>query len=313
MTRRSLLLAGLGTLAAPEIVAAQETAPQVTRSSGTVALPSFPEGKGGFAYVEPPGSPYAGVRVPVHTYRPASVDAAKTDRVLFVMHGTLRNGAEYRDKWIPLAEKYKALVLVPEFTRESFPGGMYNRGNVRGQDDKTDVASSAWTFSLIERLFAFYKTATRNPVDGYSIYGHSAGGQFVHRLVEFLPTARIRHAVAANAGYYTLPTKTEDEYPFSRAGTPDESEAARRAIFGKRLTILLGEADTDPNDPDLYHSPEADKQGLTRFERGKYFYAAAQAATAKDNLPLNWRLVTVPGVGHSNEKMAPAAAKVMFE
>ncbi|MBC8138616.1 MAG: alpha/beta hydrolase [Fibrella sp.] len=275
--------------------------------------PSFPTGKGGFAYVEPEGSPYAGVRIPVHTYRPASVDPRKTERVLFVMHGTLRNGAEYRDKWIPLAEQYRVLLMVPEFTRRDFPGGMYNRGNVRGQDDKTPVPTQAWTFGIVERLFGFYQKTTGNPVKGYHIYGHSAGGQFVHRLVEFLPTARIVRAVAANAGYYTLPTKTEDAYPFSYTGTPDEAEATRRAIFAQPLTVLLGEADTDPNDPDLYHSPEADKQGMTRFERGKYFYEMAKRTAERDKMPLNWRMATVPGVGHSNEKMAPAAARALFE
>ena len=304
MTRRLLLSHFAASLALPAVARAAEPLP---------APPSFPLGKGGFAYVEPPGSPYAGVRVPVHTYRPASVAADSAKRVLFVMHGTLRNGAEYRDKWIPLAEEHGALLLVPEFTRKDFPGGMYNRGNVRGQDDKTPVPSSAWTFSLIERIFAFFKTATRNPVPGYYIYGHSAGGQFVHRLVEFLPTARIVRAVAANAGYYTLPDNTEDAYPFSRTGTPDEAKDARRTIFAQPLTVLLGEADTDPKDPDLYHSPEADKQGMTRFERGKYFYAAAKRAAERDNLPLRWRLTTVPGVGHSNERMAPAAAQALFE
>ncbi|MBC7807726.1 MAG: alpha/beta hydrolase [Akkermansiaceae bacterium] len=304
---RRTLLTGLAAFTLPHLAFAegvQKTAPDA---------PSFPVGKGGFAYVEPEGSPYAGFRIPVHTYRPEGVNLHKAGRVLFVMHGTLRNGAEYRDKWIRLAEQYNALLMVPEFTRRDFPGGMYNRGNVRGQDDKTPVPAEGWTFAVIERLFGFYKAVTGNPVAGYHIYGHSAGGQFVHRLVEFLPTARIVRAVAANAGYYTLPMKTEDPYPFSYTGTPEESEATRRAIFAQPLTVLLGEADTDPNDPDLYHSPEADKQGTTRFDRGKYFYAMARRTAGQDDMPLKWRMTTVPGVGHSNEKMAPAAARALFE
>ena len=305
LSRRSLL-AGFTALTMPTLVAADNAPP-------TPNMPSFPAGKGGFAYVEPEGSPYAGVRIPVHTYRPESVDPRKTERVLFVMHGTLRNGAEYRDKWIALAEKYHVLLMVPEFTRRDFPGGMYNRGNVRGQDDETNVPAEAWTFAVIERLFSFYKKATGNSVPGYHIYGHSAGGQFVHRLVEFLPAARLVRAVAANAGYYTLPTKTEDAYPLSFTGTPDTGEATRRTVFGQPLTILLGEADIDPNDPDLYRSPEVNKQGLTRFERGKYFYALAKRTAEQEKILLNWRIATVPGVGHSNEKMAPAAARILFE
>ncbi len=312
MTRRHLLTALTGTLALPAFAHA-DSGENSFSTLPDAAAPSFPSGKGGFAYTEPPGSPYAGVRIAVHTYCPINIDPRLTDRVLFVMHGTLRNGGTYRDQWMNLAERHGALILVPEFTSEHFGGGMYNRGNVRGKDDKTPVPSQAWTFPIIERLFAYYKTIARNPVRGYYIYGHSAGGQFVHRLIEFLPTARIVRAVAANAGYYTLPDKTEDPYPFSRTGTPDESEAARRTIFAQPLTILLGEADTDPNDPDLYRGAEVDKQGITRLERGKYFYETAKRVTERDQLFLNWKLVTVPGVGHSNEKMAPAAAKVLFE
>ena len=31
------------------------------------------------------------------------------------------------------------------------------------------------------------------------------------------------------------------------------------------------------------------------------------------NATLNWQLKTVPGIGHSNKGMAPAAAQIMLE
>ena len=306
LTRR-MVLTQMAALALPIAGFAASENPAV------LALPTFPVGKGGFAYREPTSSPYAGIIIPVHTYRPENVDPKTTKRVLFVMHGTLRNGAEYRDKWMALADQYNVLVVVPEFTRRDFPGGMYNRGNVCGEDDKTPVSADRWTFPIIERIFSFFKMATQNPVSEYYLYGHSAGGQFVHRLVEFLPDARIARAVAANAGYYTLPDKTEEAYPFSYTGTPNESQTIQKTIFAQPLTVLLGESDTDPNDPDLYHSSEVDKQGMTRYARGHYFYETAKRVAERDKRVLNWRLVTVPGVGHSNEKMAPAAARVLFE
>ncbi len=149
----------------------------------------------------------------------------------------------------------------------------------------------------------------------YFIYGHSAGGQFVHRLVLTLPNARYARAVTANSGYYTLPALTgdaaADPFPFSLKNTPVSANDLAKALQ-RDVIILLGENDTDAQDPDLYHGPEADKQGLFRFARGKFFLATAQAEAKKRSTKLGWRIVTVPGVGHSNEKMAPAAARVLF-
>ena len=57
----------------------------------------------------------------------------------------------------------------------------------------------------IEHLFDYIRTksgATRNT---YLLDGHSAGAQFVHRIVTLLPDARYSRAVAANAGLYIMP------------------------------------------------------------------------------------------------------------
>jgi pimeloyl-ACP methyl ester carboxylesterase len=279
-------------------VRAQETPPALT------------VGAGDFRYEDPafPGKPLT-----IHYYRPADADAASAP-VLFVMHGTLRNGAEYRDLWIPQAKKYRVLLVVPEFGRKEFPSGMYNRGNVRGTDDAVLIPEDKWTFGVLERLFDRIRAVSGNRTDRYYLYGHSAGGQFVHRFLLFQKETRCARAVAANAGYYTMPTTTGDPaYPFSLKATPLEMDAARyKAVFVRELVILLGEEDTDPKDPDLYHSPEADAQGMHRFARGKTFYAAARREAERSGTPLRWTLRTVPGVGHSNEKMAPAAADALF-
>ena len=38
----------------------------------------------------------------------------------------------------------------------------------------------------------------------------------------------------------------------------------------------------------------------------------AVTEAARRNLPFAWRLQTVPGIGHSNAGMAPAAADLLF-
>lgn len=267
-------------------------------------------GAGGFAYVEPPGSPYAGVTLPVYTYRPATVppDAA---RVLIVMHGADRSGARCRNQWAALAERYRVLVLAPEFSTRFFPGAVYDRGNVRGADDHTEVPAERWTFPVIERLFAHYKTMTRSLVTGYHLYGEGARASFAHRLIEFLPTARIVRAAVGGADYYTLPDKTGDPYPYSRAQTPDESENARRAVFACALTVLVGAANADTPDVELPRTLEADRQGLTRGARADYFYETARRVTERDHLFLNWDRVSVPGAEREGALLT-AAAKVLF-
>lgn len=266
-------------------------------------------GKGRFSYTDPLVNP--GKTLTVWYYLPVD---KKVDRIpiLFVMHGTLRNGETYRNQWVDLAQKYGVLLLVPEFSGDDYPGGKYNRGNVLGKDDEALQPSETWTFAVLERLFDYTKKITGNGAKQYDIYGHSAGGQFVHRLALFMPKARYRRAVAANAGYYTLPTVAgSDPYPFSLTGTPATAETMKTDL-GRELVILLGEEDTDPKDPDLYHSPEADKQGLYRFARGQYFFKIGKESAEAARAKFGWKLVTVPGVGHSNERMAAAAAESLY-
>ncbi len=281
--------------------------PQTPKAAPAAA--SLDAGKGTYSFADTKGS---GKTLPVHYFRPEGV-SVDTAPILFVMHGTLRNGAEYRDLWIAQATRYKALLVVPEFGKDDFPSGLYNRGNVRGRDDKEPEPESKWTFGILERVFDDVKARTGNKSGGYYLYGHSAGGQFVHRLMLLSEKTRCKRAVAANAGYYTLPTRKNDPpYPFSLAGVPPATEARQKAAFGREMVVLLGEADTDPKDPDLYHSPEADAQGMFRFARGQFFFAYAQKEAARLKTPLRWTLRTVPGVGHSNEEMAPAAADALL-
>ena len=266
-------------------------------------------GKGRFSYTDPIVNP--GKSLTVWYYLPVDKKADKAP-ILFVMHGTLRNGETYRDQWVDLAQKYGLLLIVPEFSSDDYPSGKYNRGNVRGKDDEAPQPPETWTFAVIERLFDHIKKITGNGAARYDIYGHSAGGQFVHRLALLMPNARYRRAVAANAGYYTLPTVDgPDPYPFSLKGTSATAETLR-TDFGRELVILLGENDTDPKDPDLYHSPEADKQGLFRFARGQYFYQMGKTAADAAKAKFQWRQILVPGVGHSNEHMAAAAAESLY-
>jgi len=62
----------------------------------------------------------------------------------------------------------------------------------------------------------------------------------------------------------------------------------------------------------MLHTPNADAQGLGRFERGKYFYSQSQKLAKSAKAPFNWQLKPVKGVGHDHRKMGVAAAELLY-
>jgi poly(3-hydroxybutyrate) depolymerase len=248
-----------------------------------------------------------GPDLPVYYQLPDKVTAETP--VVFVMHGVNRDADRYRDEWSALARRHGFIAIVPQFSRADFPGSRgYNTGYF-SEDDGSPRPRNLWSFAAIEPLFDDVRKRFGTGSERYSIYGHSAGAQFVHRFVLFMPEARIDKAVAANAGWYTMPDRSVG-FPYGLAETPVD-DAALGAALGKPLTVLIGTADTDRDDPDLRKTPEAHAQGLTRFSRGQTFFARGKAAAREIGTPFGWKLATVPGIGHSNAGMAEAAAALL--
>jgi poly(3-hydroxybutyrate) depolymerase len=248
-----------------------------------------------------------GPDLPVYYQLPDTV--TRDTLVVFVMHGVKRDADRYRDEWADLARQHGFIAVVPQFGKSDFPGSRgYNTGYF-AQADGTPRPRGLWSFAAIEPLFDDVRKRFGTGVPRYAIYGHSAGAQFVHRFVLFMPEARIERAIAANAGWYTMPDPGI-AFPYGLGDAPVDERGLNSAL-GKRMTVLLGTADTDRSDPDLRKTPEADAQGPHRFARGQTFFAQGQAAAAKRKARFGWTLETVPGVGHSNGKMASAAAEIL--
>lgn len=258
----------------------------------------------------------------VHTHRSPKFDP--TDgQIVFIMHGAGRNADGYLDAWRSEIDKHNALAIAPEFPKDDYPGsedyqlGVGTSGTpYTGTYDPSDWRDSdEYTHSEIEHLFEALRTELGNTSCRYSIYGHSAGSQFVHRLLTFRPDARVDTAVAANAGWYTLPSDgggyDEDFYmPYGLQGAPPDSDRLED-LFAHDLVVLLGEDDTDRDDY-LRTWAEADAQGQNRLERGKFYHATGKQEAQLEGVPFNWTLDTVPNVGHSNSGMTPAAASHIF-
>lgn len=261
-----------------------------------------------FAEAGPAESSYADplpATIAVSTYAPPAC-AAKPCPLLIAIHGMGRNARNARDDWKDAADRAGFLVLAPRFDKEQFPSRLFQQGGVRGEPDK-----AKWTFGLIERLFDAARASGRVAGNSYTLFGHSAGAQFVHRMVLLMPEARIATAAVANAGYYTLPALAGEKgvrsYPYSLKGTP-AADATLAAALAKPMLVMLGDRDTDPDHPQLNKSRGAEEQGASRFARGEHFMVAARDEARRLGVALRWREVVVPGVAHQQGGMAKAAA-----
>lgn len=230
--------------------------------------------------------------------------------IVIVMHGFSRDVERYFADWSNLGEEYGFIAVVPYFSKDDFPGSReYNLGHVFDADTGERRPESKWTFSAIEPLFDTVVAMLGGRQTSYTLFGHSAGSQFVHRFLYYKPKARVKRYIAANAGWYTLPD-FETAYPYGLDGAGVE-KSVLAAAFGKDVILMLGREDKKRDDPDLRKTAEADHQGPNRFARGLTMHEVAKTMGQKIGADLNWQLIIVEDAGHVNAEMARAAARLV--
>lgn len=234
----------------------------------------------------------------VFLYRPATWSG---QRLLFVMHGVLRNADEYRDHALVLGDRHDMLVAAPKFDSERFPSWRYQRGGIV-RDDGSAVPAAAWTYAAIPELAKALRAATGKSELRHWVIGHSAGGQFVLRMSAFQDTGAER-LVAANPGTVLWPSRELPfGYGFGKLPEGLADDARLRAYLAAPLTLYLGTADDQP-DEYFDASPTAMLQGGGRHQRGVGLFYTARTVAALRGWPFGWRLVEAPGVGHDHERM----------
>ncbi|TDF42197.1 hypothetical protein EYS14_05045 [Alteromonadaceae bacterium M269] len=241
----------------------------------------------------------------VWTYKPSKWE--EHNKVLFVMHGMGRNAKDYLDAWVDIAENKNLLLIAPEFHNKfyRYTTNDYQDGNLLdffGSENPKEE----WAFQVIDNILEHINNTNPFTVNTYNIFGHSAGSQFVHRLVLLYPTDKIDIAIAANAGVYTFPDKT-GKYPYY---LPEDHQPLAQS-FSKNLIILLGEKDNNNQGGVLNESKHAMIQGENRLERGNNFYKVGKNIADKQNLIFNWQLHQVPNVGHNKDLMIKAASEFL--
>ncbi len=136
----------------------------------------------------------------------------------------------------------------------------------------------------------------------FDIWGHSTGGQFLHRFMLFKPNEKVRYVMPANSGWYTT-HDLDRAYPY---GVKHSllSIAKRDLMLWTRKPVIIfrGTADTLRTE-NLSMTPEADAQGQNRYRRAGFMFRKIK----EFNSLTNWRMIDVPDAGLDQRKMAPAA------
>lgn len=274
-------------------------------SWGVLLLVAQPDlrkaGKQSFTY----GEAVAVQEKPIRVWYYSPTDRPDTLPIVIMLHGAERNASGYLDQWIPVADLHQYVVVAPEFSKEDYTGAArYNNGNVWNEKKGQLNPTESWTYSTIEPLYEYVRERTQNGFPGYYLSGHSAGSQFVHRFLYLVPGNHAMRVAIANAGWYTFPDRKRD-YPFGLNQVPVSDETLKR-LYGKEIFMVLGEADTVTTSANYNNGPEYDWQGSGRYQRGQSFYRASGQVAGSLNTPFRWKLITLPGVAHSNASTAKA-------
>lgn len=204
-------------------------------------------------------------------YVPASINRSQPAQVLVTMHGMGGDGQSFCQGLLSVAERNSWIVLAPTFRYQD-----YRNPDLVLQDD---VAFLPRLLAMIDSIPGRTGIATRQKV---LLYGHSRGGQAVHRFATYYPE-RTLGVAALSAGSYTLPLQTmliggksqSLPLPFGVAnasrylGRDFNADAFKQVVF----RIAIGGRDTNPDD-----TPRAWDAylGKTRVDRARAYTRALQ-------------------------------------
>jgi pimeloyl-ACP methyl ester carboxylesterase len=271
----------------------------------------------------------------------------KIERVLIIVHGRLRNADTYRQSAVHAAEQAgqsaSTLVLAPQFLNDTDVAANPVADSVlrwQGNDWMAGGLSTApfslSSYAALDEIIARIGDRKQFPdVKQIVIAGHSGGAQVVQRyalLGHDQPALKaadiqVRYVIANPSSYAYFDERRP--VAFSHAGCPNfnrwkyglaglpayaEGQTAKQLEekYVKRdVVYLLGQQDSDPKQPALDKSCEAQAQGANRLARGRNYFAYLKRLHPQG---LSQQLIEVPGVGHDGDGMfnSPQGQKALF-
>jgi hypothetical protein len=231
--------------------------------------------------------------------------------IVFVHHGVARNGRDYRDYWLPHVDPGAMLAIAIEFPEASFPEYLwYNFGNLHTAKGVPNPRSQ-WTFAIDERLFQALCDQGITTTQRYGLFGHSAGGQYVHRMLSFGYRDRVAVAVGANAGTYAMPD-LDIAWPWGLGSTKITRDDLA-ALLTFPLTIMAGTEDIKTTGRFFPKGPKSMTQGPHRYARAHTYLRTGRRAAAALGVALAWKVIDVQDVGHDGQRMSDAAAPLIAD
>ena len=151
----------------------------------------------------------------------------KNSKILLVIPGAGRNADDYRDSWLEASEKHSVLVLSPSYPSKSYNYGGYHLGGIVKDLDESKGVSfrkgtnivdlledeavfninskvNQWIYHDFDRLFNLVTKEVGSSQKTYDVFGHSAGGQVLHRFALFAPNSKANRILASNSGSYKI-------------------------------------------------------------------------------------------------------------
>ena len=292
--------------------------------SATAEMPSeatpTAEGISG-SYIHAREDSARGKEVVIYFHKPATFNPSSP--VLLVIPGSGRNAWDYRDAWIKASEKYGVLIVSPHYSEKEYP--MFWNYNIGGMLDEVKINEARtgfksfnivknpedWIFRDFDAIFDEAARRFGANTRHYDMFGHSAGGQILHRFTLFQPHNKARRLVAANSGWYTVP-RLDTPFPYGLKNSVVSQDHLKSA-FKSDLVVFLGKLDNEHETRGhLARNPDVDVQGTHRFSRGKYFFGEARKVARQLGAEFNWTLVTIPDVGHDYRRMSAVAAVFLY-
>ncbi|MBQ8711202.1 MAG: hypothetical protein IJ551_00015 [Prevotella sp.] len=248
--------------------------------------------------------------VNVFYYIPSDGDMT-TMPILFIMPGESRDADTHLQLFQSWANQNKMMLFALQYATEYYAttteyilGGMNTKQSAEGL-----LPREQWNFNYVETLFDQIKLFTHSIHNTYNLWGHSAGAQFVHRFVTFMPDARIGRAVACNSGWYTMPDLTKD-FPYGFRLVSGADSKMQQKVLGRQLYVFVGGNDKDT--AGLNTNAGSQEQGKNRNERARYYYQQSQQLAQQLGYTFNWQFQEVPGVAHDPSGMAQSSWHVLL-